>query len=365
MPICSRMGDIIRVHRATVSIPIRTNLSQVDSFKGVKNFKANLGFNSTWVLFPLMPRADEEEEHKDDPDYSPAPDSTSDEEAKTLPISHEFTPRAFFKKTFTFEKSEQKLLRTLRTWAQTSFENYTMVPKKWIKPLNEVAKIAEGGKLYDFDLICKVVQICRIDEYCSELRLLDGSGEVWFCQGYTGRFRYIWEGVYIRIRAASLENTHKLQNTISLKQHSNILLLPYPCKLAQEMELVEGYKALTQLDASTLKAAKFEHPVIATEITDEKLKNKKISNFDRIAACKKEGEIFKARFRILAACNDVSGMVKTFNQKTWYAGRAHDAKDYQQLVYQTQFYIEDARNSKNKLNTLLLYSHAGHGLDFF
>ena len=71
----------------------------------MKNFRANLGYNATWVLFPLIPKANEGEEQKNDPDYSPAA-STSDEESKLLPVSNEFIPRAFFKKTFTFEKGE-------------------------------------------------------------------------------------------------------------------------------------------------------------------------------------------------------------------------------------------------------------------
>ena len=227
-------------------------------------------------------------------------------------------------------------------------------------------KMVGNEKFYDIDLVCKVVQMCKVDEYCSELRLLDSSNEVWFCQGYTSRFRYVWEGAYVRIRAASIENTYKLHNTIGLKQHSNILLLPYPCKMAQDLELDDGYKSLAELDLSTLKSGKFEHPVIATEITDEKLKSLKISSFDRIASNTKENEVFKARFRILAACNDINGMVKEFNPKTWFCGRSQNAaKNNQSFVYQTQFYVEDARNSQNKLNTLLLYSHAGHGLEFF
>lgn len=40
LPISQRVGDIIRVHRAYVG-----------SFKGVKQFTANVFFNSSWALF--------------------------------------------------------------------------------------------------------------------------------------------------------------------------------------------------------------------------------------------------------------------------------------------------------------------------
>ena len=42
LPICQRVGDIIRVHRATVS-----------TYKDRKQITANVCFNSSWALFPL------------------------------------------------------------------------------------------------------------------------------------------------------------------------------------------------------------------------------------------------------------------------------------------------------------------------
>ena len=42
LPVCQRIGDIIRVHRATVS-----------TYKDRKQLTANVCFNSSWALFPL------------------------------------------------------------------------------------------------------------------------------------------------------------------------------------------------------------------------------------------------------------------------------------------------------------------------
>ena len=42
LPVCQRVGDIIRVHRATVA-----------TYKDRKQFTANVCFNSSWALFKL------------------------------------------------------------------------------------------------------------------------------------------------------------------------------------------------------------------------------------------------------------------------------------------------------------------------
>ena len=42
LPICQRVGDLIRVHRATVA-----------TYKDRKQLTANVCFNSSWALFPL------------------------------------------------------------------------------------------------------------------------------------------------------------------------------------------------------------------------------------------------------------------------------------------------------------------------
>jgi hypothetical protein len=46
MPVSQRVGDIIRVHRATVS-----------EYRGAKHFTANLCYNASWALFSPCPKA--------------------------------------------------------------------------------------------------------------------------------------------------------------------------------------------------------------------------------------------------------------------------------------------------------------------
>jgi len=52
LPISQRVGDIIRVHRATAGM-----------YKNTKQFTANIFFNSSWALFsPLTIKDNEEDE---------------------------------------------------------------------------------------------------------------------------------------------------------------------------------------------------------------------------------------------------------------------------------------------------------------
>jgi hypothetical protein len=60
MPVSQRVGDILRVHRATLT-----------EYKGAKHFTANLCYNASWALFSPCPKkvqdnlcflSDEEEE---------------------------------------------------------------------------------------------------------------------------------------------------------------------------------------------------------------------------------------------------------------------------------------------------------------
>lgn len=96
LPITQRVGDIIRVHRASVGM-----------YKNTKQFTANIFFNSSWALFSPAPREIKEESKLNNkPSARKSPKATL----------KEFDPFSFYGKTFTFEKSEQKIIKGLRTW---------------------------------------------------------------------------------------------------------------------------------------------------------------------------------------------------------------------------------------------------------
>jgi len=93
LPICQRVGDIIRVHRATVA-----------TYKDRKQLTANVCFNSSWALFPLHFKGERTEGVRPN-------------------LSDEFTPTIFFGKSVQVEKEEHSILRNIRKWAITSFES--------------------------------------------------------------------------------------------------------------------------------------------------------------------------------------------------------------------------------------------------
>jgi hypothetical protein len=46
LPVSQRVGDILRVHRATVS-----------EYKGAKHFTASMCYNASWALFSPCPKS--------------------------------------------------------------------------------------------------------------------------------------------------------------------------------------------------------------------------------------------------------------------------------------------------------------------
>lgn len=121
------------------------------------------------------------------------------------------------------------------------------------------------GKHFDFDLQVKIIQMFRVDDYQSEIRVIDESGEIWHSSVYNVKYRSIKEGQYVRIRAASLVNHKGYPKTFGMRPYSNILTLPYPCKSAQQMmfdEVAEsrGFEK-TQL---SLKDAVLMHPIVVS-----------------------------------------------------------------------------------------------------
>jgi Telomeric single stranded DNA binding POT1/CDC13 len=84
LPIISRLGDIIRVHRATLRL-----------YNGQRQFNANLFYYSSWAIFP-----------SDSADNVPSSQSG---------------------KNFTFEKQEAPLLSNIRKWASNYFQQYSVV----------------------------------------------------------------------------------------------------------------------------------------------------------------------------------------------------------------------------------------------
>ena len=148
-------------------------------YNEVKQFNANIFYNSSWALFAMEPSANTD---KEDPDYTLEEEASSKKEEQKNKLggeSQKFTPFCFYGSNFSFDKSEHKIIKGMRTWAKANFAKHVMLPAKWTTQLKDIPKVGgqqpDSGKFYDFDLRCKVIQKLRIDESSTELRLIDDS----------------------------------------------------------------------------------------------------------------------------------------------------------------------------------------------
>ena len=201
LPVCQRVGELIRIHRA-----------QVNTYKDKKQLAVNICFNSSWALFP-----------------------PTIEGAKK---SQENLPLSFFGKTIHTTPLEQKLAKSLRAWTVKNFAKFSMLSNQYITSLDQISgkSVPTENKFPDFDLQVKIVQLFRLDQYVSEMRVTDTSGQFWSTQIFNVKYRWLREGQYIRVRGATMATHYNgYSNTFGLRQYANILSLPNPCKLAEDM----------------------------------------------------------------------------------------------------------------------------------
>jgi len=74
------------------------------------------------------------------------------------------------------------------------------------------------------------------------MRVIDGGNELWTCLVYHEKYKYLKEGAYIRIRGASIKDYYGKQGYeryFGFDYFSNILVLPMPCKLVENMQFDE------------------------------------------------------------------------------------------------------------------------------
>jgi len=86
----------------------------------------------------------------------------------------------------------------LRDWIGKTFTKHPVLSSKYITKLGDAAhfgaKREDSGKYYDFDLQVKVAQLFKLDEYSSEIRVIDESNQIWFCQVLNLKYRWLREG---------------------------------------------------------------------------------------------------------------------------------------------------------------------------
>ena len=335
LPIIQRLGDIIRVHRATLRL-----------YNHQRQFNANIFYNSSWALFSTDRRSALQEIQNQDP------------------VS-ELTPFAHSGKHFTFEKNEGAYVQNIRKWAQQYFTQYNVISNDLYIALNK-AQANKG----DFDVVAKILQVFELDEYTTELKLRDQSGQTFYTLALKLKFPHLRTGDVVRIRSATYDETSLQKKVLLLSHYSNILTFISASKLAKEV------KAKVTDDRSVEKAALKQDVSLSAVILSEV--DKKHANlpshslqdlFHNVETDKELSgrDTFRTQFYVTRVePGDVKEWVKSYDKKTKKAVSLKGAAKAENPIFQVQFLVKDASTQLNN-NTyrILLYTHEGLGANFF
>ena len=319
LPIITRLGDIIRVHRATLRL-----------YNGQRQFNANIFYNSSWALFP-----------QDGAGHAGALHSG---------------------KAYSFEKSEDAVLANIRKWAQGYFQQYNVVSQDLYVPLAKAS-----AQKSDFDVVAKVSQVFELDEYTNELRLRDGSGaQTWNVLALKLKFPNIHAGDVVRIRSATYDETSTQKKVLLLSHYSNILTVPASSKLAKEVRGKAGDEKLDKAAINGVNAS------ILTEVDKKHAALPVHSLLDLFHNIETDKEIqskdtFRTQFYVTKIESaDVKEWTKSYDKKTKKAASFKGQKGNANAIFQVQFLVKDVSTQFNG-NTykVLLYTHDGLGANFF
>ncbi len=319
LPIITRLGDIIRVHRATLRL-----------YNGQRQFNANVFYNSSWALFPLEGNKNEALVHS----------------------SHKYSQ----------QPSELATLNNIRSWAQKYFNQYNVISADMFTPLNKAA-----GKAGDFDVVAKVAQVFELDEYTNELRLRDASSkDTWNVLALKLKFPNVRSGDVVRIRSVTYDETSTQKKVLLLSHYSNILSFPKDSKAGKELrskvadEKVDK-AAVTGVSATFLTEVDKAHADLPVSSLQDLFHN--IETDKDI----QERTTFRTHFYVTKIESaDVKEWTKSYDKKTKKASSFKGAKGNAGAIYQVQLLVKDVSTQFNS-NTykVLLYTHDGLGANFF
>jgi len=115
----------------------------------------------------------------------------------------------------------------------------------------------------DFDVNARILQVFDLDEYTNELKLRDGSGEIFFTLALKLKFPHLRQGSVVRIRSASLDETSRNKKVLVLQHYSNIMTFISTSKLASTLSKVGDDKSP---EKAALKSGTSMLPVVLTEV---------------------------------------------------------------------------------------------------
>lgn len=322
LPIVLRLGDVIRLHRATLRM-----------YNNRRQFNVTMHWNGSWALF------------------------STDKQPVVGSAPNDFAPVTHSGNRPTMEKQDQTILSNMRKWASSYFGSNDVISKDMVTPLKSAK-----SKPADFDVVAKIVGIHEMDAYTNELKLRDASGSTWYTLALRLKFPHLKTGQAVRIRCATYDQTSANKQVLALSHFSNIMTFISSSRLASAVAKVQDDAAA---DKAELAKDVPQVAVTASEV-DKKWANLASTSLEELFSGKLSGDTFRTSFcvtRVEPA--DVREAVKVYDKKTKKVSSAKGAKGGE-LVWNVQLSVKDASTLSNANQYRILnYSHEGLGANFF
>jgi hypothetical protein len=321
LPIVLRLGDVIRLHRATLRM-----------YNNRRQFNVSMHWNGSWALF-----------------------STDRAPVVGGPVG-DFAAMNHSGNNPTMEKQDTALLSSLRKWANSYFQSNDVIGKDMFVPLSK-AKTQKA----DFDSVAKIMSIHEMDAYTNELKLRDQSGSTYYTLALRLKFPHLKAGQAVRVRSATWDETSAQKSVLALSHYSNIMTFIGSSRLAGAVSKVQDDAAADR--AELAKAV----PSVAVNIgdIDRKYANLPSTNLEELFGGKASGDTFRTSFCVTRVePGDLREAVKVYDRKAKKVSSAKGAKGGE-LVWNVQLSVKDASTLSNANQYRILnYSHEGLGAAF-
>ena len=308
LPIVHRVGDLIRVHRASLRL-----------YDDRRQFNVNVQHNGSWALF-------------------------STDKSSALGVSAgENNAFAHSGKRFSFEKHEVALQSSLRKWASTYFGGHQGVPST-----NAVALNKAKGRSGDFDVVARITQLHEFDEFTNELCLRDGSGDSFYTLATKLKFPHLHQGQVVRVRSVQYDGSSSKQMLVQ-QHYSNIMTFIGGAKAAKALSSVKHAFNSASLKSDGPSAHALVLSSVAGKFSDMPTTSlHSLFHADNTLS----GSTFRVHLQVLAVQpGDASKMV---------------AKKGGNSFWQVQLLCKDASTAGGSNQYRILnYSNNGLGADFF
>ena len=323
LPIVLRLGDVIRLHRATLRM-----------YNDTRQFNVSVQWTGSWALY------------------------STDKTTVLGAASGDLTPFSWSGKKASSDKSEAAVITNLKKWASSYFSSNDGVTKDMYKPLNKAK-----AQTADFDVVAKIIGVHEMDAYTNELKLKDGSGSVWYTLALKLKFPHLRVGQAVRVRSCSWDETSTAKQVLALSHYSNIMTFVASSRLAGSLGKVSDDWAS---EKAALGSAGTSSTAITMSAVDKRWANLPRTSLEELFSSKSaDGSSFRTSFCVTRVePGDSKEATKAWDKKAKKASSAKGAKG--DLIWQVALNVKDAASLSNSSQYRILnYSHEGLGSDFF